>query len=874
MEYEPVFNNITKITDKLGRVTRFSYDSRGNLIAITDPLNQVTAFAYDQFGQLVSVTDPLGHTRQIEYDTYGNVSAMKDALGNRTTMAHDLIGRLTSVSDPLGRRTSLEYDFLDRVTSVTGPAGATTRFAYDPNGNRTSVTNALGRRWTNEYDEKDRLISQTDPLGRVTRMEYNAEDELEVIISPLGRATRYGYDLRGQIVKITDPLGGTISFTYDNVENLVSLTDQRGNTTAFTYDQLYRPIATRDPLGQVTSASYDPVGNIIERVDRLGRRTSFSYDALNRPARIAYQDGAVVTHTYDAAGRRTRIDDTQSTGRIEWAYDDADRLLSEISPAGMVKYTYNAASQRASMTAADRLPVNYDYDPAGRLKTITQGAEVFTYSYDLLSRRASLQRPNGVTTSYSYDEVNRLVRLLHTGAQGQPIEDFNYSYDADDRIISIASLASASLLPPSRNVSAADANNRIAQFGEAGFGFDAEGQTISKANAQGTTRYEWDARGRLTRAVLSNGQAVSYGYDALGRLASRSAGTTTSFLYDGVDIVLDRGSDGSTVDYLNGMGIDEKLRQTNAGLGRLYFIHDHLGSTATLTGENSGVAEQLRYEAFGESAGSAVTRYGFTGREKDAATGLMYYRARWYDPQQGRFILEDPIEFKGGDLNFYAYVANDPISFGDPQGLFRPFNWTADKLAGFWEWTGLVSYGSWLYRNTRWAENPTLSKASQAYVDAFDFAANTMAREYAETADFILSKSGRFECFRNDLRNAIGIMEEERKAAYYDMTKNISEVMGMSFTDEQLRATAKDALRYTDIITKVVEVASSFRKAARYGNEVNVNYFINAQYGTSRPLLKPSALFVWKSVKMVKSEYGIIETLMGKGGTGLKCGCR
>jgi RHS repeat-associated protein len=62
------------------------------------------------------------------------------------------------------------------------------------------------------------------------------------------------------------------------------------------------------------------------------------------------------------------------------------------------------------------------------------------------------------------------------------------------------------------------------------------------------------------------------------------------------------------------------------------------------------------------------TRYGYTGREYDEYTGLMYYRARFYDPQIGRFISEDPIEFEGG-INWYAYVDNDPINFIDPYGF-------------------------------------------------------------------------------------------------------------------------------------------------------------------------------------------------------------
>lgn len=60
------------------------------------------------------------------------------------------------------------------------------------------------------------------------------------------------------------------------------------------------------------------------------------------------------------------------------------------------------------------------------------------------------------------------------------------------------------------------------------------------------------------------------------------------------------------------------------------------------------------------------------GRERDDFTGLMYYRARWYSSELGRFITEDPIGFAGGDINLYAYVGNNPISHKDPTGLIDP----------------------------------------------------------------------------------------------------------------------------------------------------------------------------------------------------------
>jgi RHS repeat-associated protein len=498
-------------------------------------------------------------------------------------------------------------------------------------------------------------------------MVYDAADELVLTVSPSRRRVAYTYDPRGQLASSTDETGGVSRFAYDAYGRLTTVADPRGHTLSYSYDELHRPTLKRDPLGQASAAVYDAVGNLVRLTDRMGRQTDLTYDALDRLSRAAYTD-AVATYAYDAAGRPTRIDDTQS-GFIEWAYDDANRLLQETTPQGSVAHAYNDAGQRASLTVADRQPVAYAYDAAGRLHTITQGPEVFTYAYDALSRPTALNRPNGVNTTYAYDPAGKLLRLRHANAAGQPVEDFRYGYDEDDEISNISSLLNAAPLPQAKNAATADAANRVAQFGPASYAFNAEGQTTSKTDAQGTATYLWDARGRLTRVMHTNAPPVSYTYDPLGRRSARTeSGATTDFLYDGNDVVLDRAGGGAVIDYLNGPSIDNKLRQTSTVTSPLYFLQDHLGSTAALTGATGNLVEPRQYDAYGDGPGSVLTRYGYTGRELDELTGLYHYRARWYDAQAGRFLSEDPIGFEGG-TNFYAYVENSPTNFTDPLGL-------------------------------------------------------------------------------------------------------------------------------------------------------------------------------------------------------------
>ena len=682
VEYDPVFNNPTKITDKNGKVTIYTYDTHGNLTAKTNALGQTTTFTYDGFGQRTSITDALGHTTRMEYDAQGNMIVRVDALNNRTTMEYDGLGRLTAVVDPLARRTEQTYDAVNRTLTTTDESGAVTTYTYDGNGNQTTETNTLNQRWTNTYDVKNRLMLRTDPLGHKTRLTYDVGDQIISQTSAAGRVVRHTYDVRGQRTSMTDGSGGIARFTYDKSGNMVTIEDQRGNTTTLVYDERSRVTEVRDALGKVRSMKYDAQDNVMEILDRLGRRTLKQYDALNRIATITYPD-TTVTYTYDAAGRRTRIDDTES-GFVAGSYDDANRLLTETTPVGTVTYQYNTASQRIATTVAHRGTINYGYDSAGRLQTITKGDAVFTYGHDLLSRRTSLQRPNGVTTAYVYDAGNRLTRITHTSSTNQLLEDLQYTFNPDDEVDSITSLTSRTNLALDKNFSSANPTNRISQVGQDSYSFDLLGQLTAKTNAQGTTSYQWDTRGRLRQVSLPNNQVVNYSYDALDRRSSRTAnGLTTTFMYDGVDVVLDRNSDNTAVDYLNGLSIDDKLQQVNDMAGPLYFLSDHSNSTIALSNSVGNVVERQQYEAFGGSTQSGLTRFTYTGRELDDVTGLMFYRARWYDPQSGRFISEDPIgrntKLSPGqliqDLNLYAYVRNSPLKLTDPYGLCWPWEW-------------------------------------------------------------------------------------------------------------------------------------------------------------------------------------------------------
>jgi len=198
----------------------------------------------------------------------------------------------------------------------------------------------------------------------------------------------------------------------------------------------------------------------------------------------------------------------------------------------------------------------------------------------------------------------------------------------------------------------------------------------------------WNGQYQLT-ALATNGVAAELnGYDALGRrIWTASGGVTNYFVYDGPHVVADVDAGGNLLrSYVWGPGIDNLLAMTlygGPGAPRtVYALKDHLGSVYAMVDAAGAVVEQYRYDAWGrvlgvyDASGSPIgnqqsqigNRYLWQGREISWATGLYYFRARWYDPVTGRWLSNDPIGISGG-LNQYVFCANNPVNFRDPLGL-------------------------------------------------------------------------------------------------------------------------------------------------------------------------------------------------------------
>jgi RHS repeat-associated protein len=452
-------------------------------------------------------------------------------------------------------------------------------------------------------------------------------------------------------------------------------------------------------------------------VDRKAQTHAYTYDQANRLTQVS-AGGQTLTYTYSPTSQRLTMVDP--TGTTTYAYDNLDRLTSTQYPDGKtVTATYDDAGNRVTLTNPGAITMTAQYDGANRLTQLTQGSLTWTFQYDGAGNRTRLTHPNGTSTDYAYLHNHWLSSITDKTPGGAAFQTTSYGYDPNGNRISQTDPNGNRISqtdPSGQTTFGYDDLNRLttaaypAGYGTWGWTYDDVGNRLTQTGPSGPTTYTHDGNNRLTQATA--GTTTTYSYDDNGNLLTIStgqsftwdvfnrltqatgAGGTVSHTYNGDGLKTRRvGPDGTRRYYHDGIrpiwetddaGVmtaqydrdifGNLLSRREASGARRYYHFDGIGSTTVLTNETGTVTSSLLYDAWGNqraATGADQGRYRFTGAELDQATSLYHMGARFYDPTIGRWLSEDPVQdkpFEPATLNFYAYVANNPVVLTDPAG--------------------------------------------------------------------------------------------------------------------------------------------------------------------------------------------------------------
>jgi RHS repeat-associated protein len=720
--------NVLSATDGLGRTNTSTYNSFSEPLTLTDPLGATTTNTFTATGDLMTTSRLLVGTAQTATTTYvygdatfvGDVTQITDPDNNNWTYGYDTYGNRTSVTDPRGNQTTYAFDTIGRMTSLVTPKGNvaggvptdyTWTYGYDAFGNRISITDPLNHQTVYRYDPNQNLDRITDPNLNIITKVYNFDNELIQV----KRADS------PQTILVTD---------YNTDGTVLAQKDGKGNAIqTYAYDSLAHVTTITDALNNMTTYVSDPYGNLLTKQHPGGNCgatpatgcTKFTYDAANQLTSVTYSDGVtpnVSSIKYDADGQRTGVID--GTGTSSWGWDSLHRMVSYTNGNGApVTWTYNLRNLPTTIGYPGSLNVTRGYDTAGRWTSVQDwNTNLTTFGYDENSNLTTETFPatSGVVDTFRFDRADKMSGVTSTqGATtlftatytrdpanqltsdtSAPAANSNYKYTPINQLCYAGSATStACSLPPGGSIPYKyDAADNLVQMGSAQQSFNNADQLCWTAPTagpcttppSGATMYQYDTRGNRTTKTPAVGPAITLGYDQANRLTryagsstttysynadglrmSKTAVSTTQFLWDVVAVPSLLLKDG-TAAYVYGPG-GLPLEQIS-GTTTNYFHHDQLGSTRVVTDSTGTAQATYNFDSFGNtlaSTGSILNPFQFAGEYQDSESGLYYLRARYYDPSTGQFLTLDPMVASTGQP--YAYVANNPLNGVDPSGL-------------------------------------------------------------------------------------------------------------------------------------------------------------------------------------------------------------
>ncbi len=663
--------SLKNLTDSNYITSNYTYGSNLQLLTESTVINGITYmtnYETDYYtGRLKKITYPNGLVEEIEkvdgtIDKFKKLSATVNGVNSNTLSYNtrkDLIEKFQAHADGL-LLTYDDYNMMKEFKNYNHVFWTKTRSMSTSSYSETTTI-------SNDNDSFIRINSY-DKYGNLFGVEEVNNGSHRTIV-------RFFYsDLDVDSITQASPIDSTLNKKNNSrlrkkIDNIIADTtkiyyNNKGNVTKETHTQsIYKPSEITyitDDFNRLTNRNYD-ISNGNTFVETFQYKNDYSEEVESYSAGVLHNPS-----TYD-----------YTEAVVTYEEDNLGRVISEITTIGSAvfrkEYTYQGSGSKSNNLISTMV-----------VKRNGVILETYNYTYDNMSRITNITNTSGtITNRYTYDLLGRLVREDNKEVNTTTL----FEYDTNGNMLkkSVAGYTTNDTVTPdvshSFTVSSDYADYITSYDGKA-----ITTSSIGNITSISTTTYSWTRAKLLSQIKKSTTDYVNNSYDGEGfrikKVYYKDGVTTThTYIRDGRKILVEKINNGTTEKVLNYLYLGENVIGFVYNNAYYHFQKNLQNDIIAIYNESGIKVAAYEYDAWGNhtitldtnSIGS-LNPFRYRGYYYDVETGLFMVGHRYYNPEWGRWLSPDDIEYLNpqsiNGLNLYAYCFNNPIKYVDYTGHF------------------------------------------------------------------------------------------------------------------------------------------------------------------------------------------------------------